>query len=70
MKKQMKESVLCEDGLVVYSEEMVEIFAKALRDAFNSVGYDWRCFDWLSYRPDFYLEAHNRAKTAMQCAST
>jgi hypothetical protein len=64
------ESVLREDGLFVYSEEMVETFAKALRDAFNSVGCDWRCFDWLIYRPDFYVEAHNLAKTAMPCAST
>lgn len=64
------ESVLREDGLFVYSEEMVETLAEALRDAFNSVGCDLRCFDWLSYRPDFYIEAHNRAKAATQCAST
>ena len=37
-------------------EKSVNIMASALEQAFKSVGCDLRCFDWLSYRPDYWIK--------------
>ena len=38
-----------------YSNIDVEILANALEKAFKSVNCDLRCFDWLSYKPDYWI---------------
>ena len=40
----------------VSEKRSIIILAKALEKAFNSVGCDLRCFDWLSYRPDYWIK--------------
>jgi hypothetical protein len=37
-----------------YDENDINILANALGEAFKQVSRDMRCFDWLSYNPDFY----------------
>ena len=39
-----------------YTEKDVDVLAKALKKAFKSVGCDLCCFDWLSYRPDYWIK--------------
>ena len=45
-----------------YEQRHVDILAQALKEAFLGVGCDLRCFDWLSYRPDYYIEKENNNK--------
>lgn len=37
-----------------YSRKELKIFANVIEDSCRSVGCDLRCFDWMSYNPDFY----------------
>lgn len=39
-----------------YDKKHVDILAAALEKAFKSVDCDLRCFDWLSYRPDYWIK--------------
>lgn len=39
-----------------YNERDLKVLADAIKKSCNSVGCDLRCFDWMSYNPDFYRE--------------
>lgn len=52
----------------MYNKSHVKILAEALEKAFKSVGCDLRCFDWLSYRPDYWIEKEKEnGKTISNC---
>jgi len=51
-----------------YNELDASILAEGLEKAFNSVGCDLRCFDWLSYRPDYWIKKEEEnGKKAGNC---
>jgi len=39
-----------------YDKSNVDVLSVSLEKAFNSVGCNWACFDWLSYNPDFHIK--------------
>lgn len=45
-----------------YTDEDINILSTALKNAFNSVDCDNRCFDWLSYNPDKYIKKRMYAR--------
>jgi len=49
----------------VSEKRSIIILAKALEKAFNSVGCDLRCFDWLSYRPDYWIKKNKNKVTSL-----
>ncbi len=40
----------------------VVVLTESLKKAIDSVGCDLRCFDWMSYNPDFHI--NNQTKKA------
>ena len=43
-----------------YNEKDVAILAEGLEKAFKSVGRNLNCFDWLSYRPDYWIKKERK----------
>ncbi len=43
-----------------YNEIELRILANAIEAACNTVGCDLRCFDWMSYNPDFYRKQERK----------
>lgn len=43
-----------------HDDRDIEILADALKKAFKKVDCDLRCFDWLSYNPDFYIKQQDK----------
>ena len=44
------------NGSLKNHKEITTVLSTELERAFKSTGCDMRCFDWLSYNPDFYIQ--------------